>query len=190
MRLAAGIFATIFFGTLPSFGWEVKNFTGQVKAKNGLQLFEIKKGLKLPNGTRIITGEDGKIRLQDGSTIIKVGSSTQLSLPSVGEKITSTITLDNGRIRATFSPRKNQRLQVKTNTALVGVNSSEIYMYTDNERDIIGNFKGKLEVSIDKSNEKIDVKPGKGLYLLPLATPKIMENEKAKVKTWNKDTEI
>ncbi len=184
--------AIVFLGlvSLPALGWEVKNFTGQVKAKNGLQLFEIKKGLKLPNGTRIITGEEGKIRVQDGSTVLKIGANTQLSLPSLSEKVTSTITLDNGRIRASFNPKKNQKLQVKTATALVGVNSTEIYMYSDSERDIIGNLKGKLEVSIDKSNEKIEVKPGKGLYLLPLAAPKLMENEKSKVKNWTKDTEI
>ncbi len=188
MRLA--VFTFIFLTSNLSLAWEVKNFTGQVKAKNGLQMYEIKKGLKLPNGTRIITGEDGKIRVQDGSTVIKVGASTQLTLPPVGEKITTTITLDSGRIRGSFNPRKNQKLQVKTNTALVGVNATEIYMYSDSERDIIGNLKGKLEVSIDKTNEKFSVKAGKGLYLLPLAMPKIIENEKGKVKTWNKDTEI
>jgi ferric-dicitrate binding protein FerR (iron transport regulator) len=182
--------ALLLIATATANAWEVKNFTGEVKAKNGLTLFVIKKNLKLPNGTRVITGTDGKIRLQDGGTVLKIGTNSQLTLPSTAEKNTSTIVLDNGRMRASFAPLKNKQLLVRTGAALVGVSATETYVYTDNERDIIGNLKGKVDVSVLKSNEKINVKPGNALYLLPLSSPQTKTSEKSQLKSWAQDTEI
>ncbi len=140
----------------------------------------LKKGIKIRQGTSIVTGKNSFVRLRfKNGSLISLGSNSKIVVYNVGKKKTGVISLIEGKLRSKIEKKnKGQGFFVKTRTAALGVRGTEFQTIYNRENNVTSmlTYDGKVQVIKVNKNLKKKTK------ILPKTDKEILENREIELR--------
>ena len=117
---------------------------------------KLKKGIKIRQGTSIVTGKNSFVRLRfKNGSLISLGSQSKIVVYNIGKKKSGMVSLIEGKLRSKVEKKnKGQSFFVKTRTAALGVRGTEFQTIYNRENNVTSmlTYDGKVQViKVDKN---------------------------------------